>query len=64
MLFTPQIWLKIKHKDLIYRQIDTIPAQEFAIVFGAWVNEDHSLSDVARERVAAGIRLYKLRKQN
>ena len=29
-------------------------------MFGAWVNEDHSLSDVTRERVEAGIQLYKL----
>ncbi len=58
-LFTPKIWLGIKYKDLIYRQIDAIPAQEFAIVFGAWVKDDHSLGDVTRERVEAGIRLYK-----
>jgi vancomycin permeability regulator SanA len=58
-LFAPQIWLKFKYKDLVYEQSDAIPPQEFAIVFGAWVNEDHSLSDVTRERVAAGIQLYK-----
>src|SRR3990172_11949562 len=62
ILFAPQIWLKVKYKELIYGQIDTIPAQEFAIVFGAWVNEDHSLSDVTRERVEAGVQLYKLGK--
>lgn len=59
LLFVPQIWLKIKYKDSIYEQIDPIPAREFAIVFGAWVNEDHSLSDVTRERVEAGVQLYK-----
>lgn len=61
-LFAPQIWLKIKYTDLIHKQIDTVPAQEFAVVFGAWVKEDHSLSDVTRERVEAGVRLYKLGK--
>ncbi len=59
ILFTPEIWLKIKYNDSIYEQIDLLPAREFAIVFGAWVNEDHSLSDVTRERVEAGIQLYK-----
>ncbi len=58
-LFAPQIWLRIKYKDLIYGQTATIPAREFAVVFGAWVKEDHSLSDVTRERVEAGVRLYK-----
>jgi vancomycin permeability regulator SanA len=58
-VFVPQIWLRIKYQNLIYHQIDTIPAREFAIVFGAWVNEDHSLSDVTRERVEAGIHLYR-----
>jgi SanA protein len=59
VLFIPQIWLNIKYKKLIYSEIDAIPQKEYAIVFGAWVNEDHSLSDVTRERVEAGIRLYK-----
>jgi vancomycin permeability regulator SanA len=58
LLFVSQIWLKLKYKDLIYGQIDTLPPREFAVVFGAWVREDHSLSDVTRERVEAGVRLY------
>jgi len=62
ILFAPQIWLKVKYNYLIYGQTDPIPAQEFAIVFGAWVNEDRSLSDVTRERIEAGVRLYKLGK--
>jgi vancomycin permeability regulator SanA len=44
---------------MIFEQIDAIPAQEFAIVFGAWINEDQSLSDITRERVEAGVQLYK-----
>jgi vancomycin permeability regulator SanA len=59
LLFIPQIRLRIKYKDLIYGQIDAIPAREFAVIFGAWVRKDHSLSDVTRERVEAGVRLYK-----
>ena len=58
ILFAPQIWLKVKYRDLIYGQVEAVPAQEFAVIFGAWVNEDHSLSDVTRERVEAGIQLY------
>ncbi|MBN2119357.1 MAG: YdcF family protein [Anaerolineales bacterium] len=59
LLFAPQTWLKIKYKDSIYGQIDSVPPQDSAVVFGAWVNEDHSLSDVTRERVETGIQLYK-----
>ncbi len=58
-LFAPQIGLKIKYKDSIYGQIEPIPARDFAVIFGAWVKDDHSLSDVTRERVEAGVRLYK-----
>lgn len=62
ILFTPQIWLRIKYKDLIFEQLESTPHREFAIVFGAWVNEDHSLSDITRERVEAGINLYESHK--
>jgi SanA protein len=58
-LFVPQIWLKLKYRSSIYGQIDAIPAREFGVIFGAWVRQDHSLSDVTRERVEAGVRLYK-----
>ncbi len=63
-LFVPQIWLKLEYKDSIYGQIDAVPAGEFVVVFGAWVREDHSLSDVTRERMEAGVRLYKAGKAN
>lgn len=59
LLFTPHTWLKIKYKDSIFEQIDPILPQEFAVVFGAWVKEDGSLSDITKERVEAGVRLYK-----
>ncbi len=59
LLFVPQVWLKIKYKNLIYGRVDAIPTREFAVIFGAWVRDDHSLSDVTRERVEAGVRLYK-----
>jgi vancomycin permeability regulator SanA len=62
LLLLPQIWLKLKYKDLIYGQVNEIPGREYAIVFGAWVNEDGSLSDVTRERVEAGIQLYQQQK--
>jgi SanA protein len=58
-LFFPRVWTQIKYKDKIHHQIEAIPAREFALVFGAWVAEDGSLSDVTRERVEAGILLYK-----
>jgi len=62
ILFIPQIWLRIKYKDMIHKQIEATPHREFAIVSGAWVNEDYSLSDITQERIEAGIRLYKSQK--
>ncbi len=59
LLFAPEIWLKIKYRNLVHEKIDAVPTHEFAVIFGAWVRDDHSLSDVTRERVEAGIRLYK-----
>ncbi len=35
-----------KYKGLMYTQVETIHPREFAIVFGAWVHEDHLLTDV------------------
>ena len=62
ILFTPQIWLKLKYEDLIYSQVDATPHRKFAVVLGAWVNEDHSLSDITQERLEAGIELYESQK--
>src|SRR5918996_5678220 len=59
LLFAPQLWFRTKYENRIHSQIEIIPTQEFAVVFGAWVNADHSLSDVTRERVEAGIQLYR-----
>jgi vancomycin permeability regulator SanA len=55
----PQVWLRAHYENKIEAQIGAIPAREFAVIFGAWVNEDRSLSDVTRERVEAGVQLYK-----
>lgn len=62
ILFIPQIYLRIKFRNVVYEQVESIPHREFAIIFGAWVNEDHSLSDITQERVEAGVRLYKAQK--
>jgi len=35
-----------------------MPAREYGVVFGAYVFEDQSLSDAARERIEAAIQLY------
>lgn len=59
LLLAPQVWLRAHYENKILAQIGEIPARESAIVFGAWVGEDHSLSDVTRERVEAGFQLYK-----
>jgi SanA protein len=58
LFFLPQIFLTLYFKDKIYSSINDIPPKDFAIVLGAAVRRDHSLSDVARERIAAAVLLY------
>lgn len=58
LFFLPQIFLTLYFKNEIYSDINDIPQKDFAIVFGAAVRQDHSLSDVARERIAAAVLLY------
>ncbi len=64
VVFAPQIYLKLKYRGLVYENVNAVPSQEYAVIFGAWVNEDHTLSDITRERVEAGIKLYKSQKVN
>ena len=58
VVFTPQAWITIQFSDQIYRKLTEVPPHQYGVVFGARVNEDLSLTDVARERVEAAISLY------
>ena len=58
LFFLPQVFLTLYFKNKIYSNINDIPEKDFAIVFGAAVRQDYSLSDVARERIAAAVLLY------
>lgn len=57
IFFTPQLVLMLRYKERIYTNVNDIPYREYAIVFGARVNQD-GLSDVTRERIAAAVLLY------
>jgi vancomycin permeability regulator SanA len=59
LFFLPQIFLTLHFKNKIYSSLNDIPQTDFAIVFGAAVRPDDSLSDVARERIAAAVLLYR-----
>ncbi len=59
LFFAPQLWLTAQSSGRIYGQVESIPAHEYALVLGARVYDDGSLSDAARERVEAGVRLYR-----
>jgi vancomycin permeability regulator SanA len=59
LFFLPQIFLTLYFKNKIYSNINDIPQKDFAIVLGAAVQPDYSLSDVARERIAAAVLLYR-----
>jgi vancomycin permeability regulator SanA len=54
----PQVWITLTFRPQIFTAIEMVPAQDYAIVFGAQVYADFSLSDVTRERIEAAIQLY------
>jgi SanA protein len=58
VFFLPQLFLTLYFKDKIFSNINDIPPKDFAIVLGAAVRQDYSLSDAARERIAAAVVLY------
>ncbi len=62
LVLLPQVALIIRYNDDIYGQLDTVPERGYAVVFGAYVFEDQTLSDVAWERIEAAVRLYRQRK--
>jgi SanA protein len=63
MLFViPQAWITLAFRPQIFTAVETVPTQEYAVVFGAQVYADFSLSDVTRERIEAAIQLYEQKK--
>jgi len=58
LVFAPQLLLTAQADGRIYSQVLDMPAREYGVVFGAYVLEDQSLSDAARERIEAAIQLY------
>ncbi len=58
LFFAPQLWLTAQASGRIYGQVEVVPPHEYALVLGARVYDDGSLSDAARERVQAGVLLY------
>lgn len=58
MLFAPQLVLTVFYEGDTYKQIGAVPVQEYAVVFGAYVYADHTLSDAAIERIEAAVQLY------
>ncbi len=59
VLFTPQLILIVRFNKNIYHEAHHVPPHEYGIVFGARVNSDSTLSEIARERVDAAVLLYK-----
>lgn len=58
LFFLPQIFITLYFKNKIFSNPDDTPPKDFAIVPGAAVRDDFSLSDAARERIAAAVLLY------
>ena len=49
----------LRFEGRIHTNLNGIPPREYAVVFGARVSQDGTLSDVARERVAAAVLLHR-----
>jgi vancomycin permeability regulator SanA len=58
LLFAPQLVLAVLYEGDIYGQVEIVPTREYAVVFGAYVHPDHTLSDAAMERMEAAVQLY------
>lgn len=58
LIFLPQLLLIARFSSDIHGRLDRVPPSEYGIVFGAYVEEDRTLSDAARERIEAAARLY------
>lgn len=52
-------WVQWRYDRLIWTEVDRVPAQPVAIVFGAGVRPDGRLSPVLRDRMDAAIDLYR-----
>lgn len=52
-------WVQWRYDRLIWTEVDQVPAQPVAIVFGAGVRPDGRLSPVLRDRMDAAVDLYR-----
>lgn len=59
IFFLPQLILILRYQSVTYSQLNKLPTSEYAIVFGAYVHDDFTLTDVTRERIAAAVVLYR-----
>ena len=58
LFFAPHTALILHYDYTIYEQVQDVPLHEYAVVFGAYVEADGTLSDAALERVEAAVLLY------
>jgi vancomycin permeability regulator SanA len=58
LFFAPHVALILHYDAIIYEQIQDVPPHEYAVVFGAYVEADGTLSDAALERVEGAVLLY------
>jgi SanA protein len=58
LLFAPQLLLVARYSGRTYTRIEDVPLTTYAVVFGAYVHADGTLSDAALERTEAAVRLY------
>jgi SanA protein len=55
----PNAWMLLAARPVMHDTPDSVPQAQAAVVFGALVLRDGTLSSVTRDRVDAGVALYK-----
>ncbi len=64
LFFLPQLWLMLSLRKTIYSSVDSLPAKEYGVLFGARVYGENQLSDAAKERADATVLLFENHKIN
>jgi len=61
-VFSISLTMKLTTRAYIWDNVDEIPHTEVAVVMGAFILEDGSLSPILEDRVDSAIKLYKAKK--
>lgn len=59
VIILPGLVIQVRFANQMFSNVDTLPHQEYGVVFGARVYGENRLTDAAKERADAAVLLYK-----